>query len=319
VACILFVSTLLLAADGDRGERLLEQGKIDFRNGNFNEAIQDFREVILDPDLSAFHGTCYFWIAKSYMATEQYEKAEKNLEFFIMNYEDHELYPESLYQKGRLLYLQQEYEKSIQILYNFIDTFPDNPYVANAYYWVGESLYSLGHLEKAETIFTYVVQKFPASYKVEAAKYRISVIKMKYREEELLKFLRWSHEEALKALEEFRIREKTYEQALAAYQQKLSKYAEEGVETSIREMETELEEKKQKIQTLQSKIEDLQGIIDSLEKTSAESSSTVSREETASAPPSTVLEKKRELLNLKEQALQLKQFYIRQLEDNLEQ
>jgi hypothetical protein len=71
-------------------------------------------------------------------------------------------------------------------------------------------------------MFSTVVSQYPTSFRVEAAKYRISTIELKYREEELLKLLKWSHEEYLKALEEFKRRETTYEEAITAFQRKIA-------------------------------------------------------------------------------------------------
>jgi hypothetical protein len=68
--------------------------------------------------------------------------------------------------------------------------------------------------------------EYPKSAKLEASRYRLSLLEFKKRENELLKLLQWSHEEALKSVEEFRRREKAYEQAIAAYQRKLSSPAE---------------------------------------------------------------------------------------------
>jgi tetratricopeptide (TPR) repeat protein len=92
--------------------------------------------------------------------------------------------------------------------------------VPNAYFWIGESLYSLGRLEEAERVFARVLRDYPQSYKVEAASYRLSLLEFKKREEELLRLLKWSHEEFLRTVEEYQRREKAYEQALAAYQQR---------------------------------------------------------------------------------------------------
>jgi TolA-binding protein len=317
----------LLPAQSDRGEQFLERGKGYFQAGNFEEAILQFREIIVDPDMESFHGEAYFWTARAYIALNQYDKAEKNLEFFLINYPDHPLYPESFYQKGRLLFLQKEYEKTIQILYNFIETFENNPYVANAYYWIGESLYSLGHLDDAETVFTHVVQEYPSSFKVEASKYRISIIQLKYREQELLKFLKWSHEEALKALEEYQIREKTYEQALAAYQKKLTEYAESGVEAKIEELTIDINEKEAEIDSLEETIASLKEQIAELNNQLGETKRQLAacREAGPDAVAVTAetgeiesIEKMKDLLSIKEEALELEEFYIDWLESNTE-
>jgi hypothetical protein len=67
-----------------------------------------------------------------------------------------------------------------------------------------------------------VVEKYPQSAKFEASSYRIALIDQKKIENELLKLLKWSHEESLKTVEEYQRRERTYEQAIIAYQKRIA-------------------------------------------------------------------------------------------------
>ncbi len=311
--------------DGD-----LERGIGYFSASRLSEALHTFRNVIADPNKASVHGDAYFWLAKTHMAMNHLDDAEKNLEFFILNFENNPNFPESLYQKGRLLYLQKEYEKAIQVFYNFIDQFPANPYTGNAYFWIGESLYDLGHFEKAVRVFNTVVQQYPKSYKVDAAKYRVSLIELKYREQELMKFLKWSHEESLKTLEEFQIREKTYEQAIAAYQKKLSEYAETGTERKIEELTMQVQEKEAEIVKLENTIDQLRETISDMETSIAEMEDVNEQlraaievggdDENGTAIVITGNQTKtlQRTLQVKEKALELKAFYLDWLEQNAE-
>jgi len=313
----------------DKGESILRRGIEQYKNSDFSYAIYDFREITLDDDYSAYHGDAYFWIAKSFIALNQLEDAEKNLEYFLLKYPGNPNYPEGFYQKGRLLYLQREYQKSIQAFYSFIESYPDNPYIPNSYYWIGESLYQFGQVEKALTIFKHLVSSYPFSYKIEAAKYRISLINLEKRERELLKFLKWSHEESLKTLEEFQIREKTYEQALSAYQKKLAKFAEEGSSSQVEALTLEVIEKDKEIISLKNQISKLKRENSSLSKDlqalKTQSAEAAEREIAKTPEPertefaSTVSESNlRRLLTIKNEALKLKEFYINWLEKELE-
>jgi tetratricopeptide (TPR) repeat protein len=124
--------------------------------------------------------------------------------------------------------------------------------VPNAYFWIGESLYSLGRLEEAERVFAKVLRDYPQSYKVEAASYRLSLVEFKKREEELLRLLKWSHEEFLRAVEEYQRREKTYEQALAAYQQRTGSPEQRQAEArALEELKTENSSLRGKLQLLE--------------------------------------------------------------------
>ncbi len=323
----LFLCVAFSVFSQDSGLYMLQQGIEKFRKSDFTYAIYDFREVTLDPKFSSFHGYAYFWLAKSYMALNQLDDAEKNLEYFLLRFPEHPDYAEGFYQKGRLLFLQREYEKSIQVFYTFIEKYTDNPFLPNSYYWIGESLYELGHVDKALTVFKYVISQYPRSYKVEAARYKVSLIKLENRERELLKFLKWSHEESLKTLEEFQVREKTYEQALSAYQKKLTKFAEEGTSSQIEDLTLDLIRKDKEIISLKNEITNLKREnasltrdIKALETRIAAVPEEEPVESALTEPTSAFVSEStvKRLLAIKEEALNLKEFYLNWLENELE-
>jgi hypothetical protein len=80
----------------------------------------------------------------------------------------------------------------------------------------------MGQLDYARDVFTNVTQDYPRSAKFEASSYRLALIHQKKIEEELLNLLKWSHEESLKAIEEYQRRERSYDQALIAYQRRIA-------------------------------------------------------------------------------------------------
>jgi TolA-binding protein len=217
----LLVSPILAFAQASAVEQL-RQGLLLFKQERYQEAAQSFRAVILDTQAGSAGPEAYYWAARSYAALNQLPEAEQNLEHFLASYPGHALYADALYQKGRLLYLQGEAESAIQVLGTYVDSYPDSEFVSSGYFWIAESLYSLGHIDEAARIYGRIVAQYPKSVKLEAARYRISLIEFKEREEQLLKLLQWSHQEALKAVEEFQRREKAYEQAIAVYQKRLT-------------------------------------------------------------------------------------------------
>jgi len=213
------------AQQAEGGRDALQKGLTSFQNAQYSDALHEFQGIILNPAYTVVQGDAYFWVSLSYMALGRLNDAEKNLEFFLLNYPDNANVPEASYQKGRLLYLQGEYNKAIQVLYAFIQSYKTNPFVGNAYYWIGESLYSLGHFDEAKKVFQVVIQSYATSFKVEAAQYKVSLIDLQNREIELLRLLKWSHEEALQAQQEYQLREHAYQQALIAYQRKIAELA----------------------------------------------------------------------------------------------
>lgn len=242
-------------------EALLQEGITRFQQGAFEQGLLRFREALLNAEEQSVEADAYFWIAKSAMALDRLNEAEQNLEYYLMNYPDNRYYSEANYQRGRLLFLQSDYQSAIQAFQQFLEEYPDSPFVANAYYWTGESLYELGRLEEAERLFRTVVREFPTSFRVEAARYRLSLIELKEREEELLRLLQWSHESFLAAQEEFQRRQTGYEEALDEYQGRLASGASEGARAEItrlsgrvRELEELLSSREARIRTLEQEV-----------------------------------------------------------------
>lgn len=310
VAAAVLFFLLAPSLSASSAEELLEEGQKSFARNDFQSALESFRTLILDSDMEESHGTAYYWIARSYIAMEMPDKAEENLEFFLSQFEGHELYSDALYQKGRLLYIQEEYQKSIRWFYRFIEGYPKHQFIGNAYYWVGESLYSLGHYDKAEAVFTVLVKDYPRSFKAEAGHYRLSLIDLKRREEELLKLLKLSHEEYLKSLEAFNRKEKSYEQAISEYQRKLAAAAGASGNELAETLNSELEEKNRRLESLEEENEELKSrntaLRNSLQESGADLPDNIGLEQPQQA-------ELRKLLEAKSSALSLKEYYINEL------
>lgn len=295
---LLFIPlSFVSGANGEGGTQAVSQGVDLFRKGIYDQSIIKFRDILLDPNLEAFHGEAYFWISKAFMVLGKLSEAEKNLEHFLVTYPASRYYAEALYQKGRLLFMQTEYEKAIQVLSLFIEKYSSSMFTSNAYFWIGESLFLLGQLDKALDFFKLIVQKYSGSFKFEAAKYRIAIIQFKKRENELLKLLKWSHMEALKAQEEAQSRERTYEQAISSYQNKLAALASgSDLSSSLAAKEAEAAALKNEKTTLEAKVKSLEAQVKSL---AAGADVTV--------PVITDTGYNQKLLQLKEEALALKE------------
>jgi len=231
-------------------EAELKAGLAAFQQQQYQQALQSFRRIIDEEAAQA--PDAEYWSAMTYMALEMLEEADRTLEHYLARYPGHALAAEAQYQKTRLLFLERDYENALQASYEFIRSNPGSPFVPNAYFWIGESLYSLGRLEEAERVFAKVLRDYPQSYKVEAASYRLSLLEFKKREEELLRLLKWSHEEFLRTVEEYQRREKTYDQALAAYQQRVGSPEQRQAEAkALEELKTENTSLRGKLQLLE--------------------------------------------------------------------
>ena len=289
----LFISGIsLVSGQSASGQEFINEGIALFKHGRFGESIISFRNVILTPEAESVRADAYFWLSKAYMVLGKLDDAERSLEFYLANYPDHGHFTEAFYQKGRLLFMQGDYQSSIQVFQGFITEYSDSPFVPNGYYWIGECLYSLGLLEDSAKIFSKVIDDYPRSYKIEAARYKIFLIDFKKRENELLKLLKWSHEESLKTIEEFQRREKTYEQAIAAYQRKIINLNKQDDQSTVSNLQQENRLLKEQIKELQGASRAAVISIDSEVGISKESASTA------------------KLKSIKEEALEIKEILL---------
>ena len=222
-----------------------------FKTSKYEQASKLFKTVLFDIDSKDLHGDAAFWLSRSYLEMKHYSAAMEIMEEFLLNYTDSSYYLEGQYYKGRLIFLDGEYDKAIHYFSSFITANEkNNPFLANSLFWIGESLYILGRFDEAEEIYRKILDEYSTSIKVEASKYKLSLIEYKYREEELLKLLQWSHEEFLKSSSEYDKKEREFNQALKVYQEKLKEltttreiYENRALLLSIKEEALKIKEK----------------------------------------------------------------------------
>ncbi len=269
-----------------------------FGEEKYSEALELFSRVLSDPALQSSRPDAVYWSGLCYVALGDYGNARRTLDTFLKEYPRNAAVPDALYQRARISHTTGEYEESIQLFASFLEKYPDHAFVSSALYWTGDSLFSLGRLAEAEAVFRTLTTEYPKSVKFEAASYKISLIRYKYRENELLTLLKWSHEESLRVIEEFQRREKAYEQALAVYQRRLAESGVPAVETAA-PAPAPGGDGEQRIAALNARIEELTKALASQGGGSSEAG-------------------RRDLLALKAEALELMSFYVDWLARNAE-
>jgi TolA-binding protein len=302
----------------DSASERIEQGLKKFEKSDFPSALSVFQGVLLDPSAKKRHPDAAYWSALSYVGLKDYDNADRTMGLFLTSYPSSSLYPDALYQQGRISYLRQEHDRSLKIFQNFLETYPDSDLYASALFWAGECMYQLGKLKQAESVFLAIVKEYPEGVKTEAANYRLGLIDLKYREEELLKLLKWSHEESLRIIEEYQGREKTYEQALNAYQRQIAvlKGGKPAPTESDKagELESQTAALKSSSEKSASEAEALKFLLVKAEAERNEALAALSdlekAQKAASSSESFSPKGIQELLDIKAKALQLKEFYL---------
>jgi TolA-binding protein len=215
------------------GYTRLRRGLEFYQQSRWREAIAEFRRSqteALDPELKA---EALYWIALSEISAKDYTAAIRDMDQLELVAPESKRLREIPYHKGRALYYLGRYEEALLLLKLYADGISAGTSLlpagsegsarkSAALYWIGECLYAMGQLDYARDVFTIVTQDYPRSAKFEASSYRLALIHQKKIEEELLNLLKWSHEESLKAIEEYQRRERSYDQALIAYQRRIA-------------------------------------------------------------------------------------------------
>jgi TolA-binding protein len=194
-----------------------DQAMTYFSQGNYEQATIRLRQVTESPAAQDLHPDAFYWLGRARLAQNDSFEAIRYFDHLIRVYPDHPRVPDATYHRARAEFIAQDYQDALLGFESFIREYPQSPYVANAYYWAGEALLTLGHRERARSLFETVVVNYPNSFRVEAAQYRMSLIALGEREEQLQRLLQWSHEEHLRTIESFRRAQSAWMDAIAAY------------------------------------------------------------------------------------------------------
>jgi TolA-binding protein len=326
VGALLAVLLIPLNISAQTSSTGLSRGIDLYSAGQWREAVVELRRYSLEDGTSAEAAEALYWISLSEIASGEYDAAIIDLDELIKTDSQGKWAQEALYQKGRSLYFLGRYDASIVVLKTYADSVKDAARKSSGLYWIGECLYSLGRLEDAKSIFASIVEKYPQSIKFEASSYRLALIDQKKIESELLKLLKWSHEESLKTVEEYQRRERSYEQAIVAYQKRIAEMLKDtrlaDLERNNSELTIRLAETEVKLTDAEAKLSAAQVKIVELTSTATAAAAAVAAAAAAAvserAQPAVVAStdnsaRINRLLNLKASALNLKDALITKL------
>ncbi|MDR1288529.1 MAG: tetratricopeptide repeat protein [Treponema sp.] len=216
---------------------LLDRGIALYGESRWREAVIELRRAGAEAGDEKGRADALYWTGLAELSAGEYEAALADMEELELVFPGYS--GETLYHKGRVLYYLGRYDEAVVLLREYADR-EGGVKKAAALYWMGECLFSLGRLDQARDLFTLITGQYPQSAKYEASAYRLALINQKKRESELLELLKWSHEESLNTAEDFRRRERSYDQALIAYQKRLAEMMKEDPASSGGDYRSEL-------------------------------------------------------------------------------
>lgn len=214
----LLIPVLLSPSEGDD---LFHEGLTHFDNGELTEAYRKFTRLAEEESFYYYRANAVFWQSKTLYMMGAYIKSRELLNQYLINWTDNTYYEEAEYLLAKTYYQQKEYQTALDLFLDFSSEYANSDLMPHALYWTAETLYQLGHLDEARIVYDRLIRDYPTSTKVEASRYRFSLIEIKEREEKLLDLLKWSHEEFLDRGQEMAQTKLIYEEALKAYQNRI--------------------------------------------------------------------------------------------------
>lgn len=320
VAAALLLSGFVCAQDG--GSSKILEARTLYQNQEYRQAVTVARDMLLDPQATRYHGDALFIMGKALLAEGRLSEASRSFETLVASWPEHPGAEESRYQQGRILYLQGDYGNSVQALTLFLEKYPSSSLVSNARYWTGEALYASGWLEESRGMFESLLTETPGSPRAEAARYKISLIDLKKREQGLLDLLRWTHQENIRNMEDARTRLRSMEDALRSLQKRLFSLAPQDMKDELLALQTKItrlteerdtisksvESQNARIRSLQDQVMDLQARIDKARETELALRRDLAR---PTDDAMAELERRKILLDAREKALQAKEDALR--------
>jgi len=211
-----------------------------FQNGSqlygfsrFQEAAVEFRRAQESASNVNDWARSIYWVTLSQLAYSDFGSALRDMDELQRVAPQSSYARDMVYHRARVYFSQGFFEDALSLFnrYNTSTSDTDQETSARraaAFFWMGECLYAMGQLEEAEKFYAWVIGRYPYSPKIEAASYRVDLIKQKKIEYELLSLLQWSHEESLKTSEDYQKTIRTYEHTLNMYQRRIAELTNTG-------------------------------------------------------------------------------------------
>jgi len=233
--CFLLLAAVVSTAQNSQTDylRRIENASKLYDLSRWYEAAMEFRRAQEIAGNINDWSQALYWVILSELAYSDYGSALRDMDELQRTSPGSSYTRDMMYHRARVYYNQGFFDEALLMFRYFTEAVADvnresSDRKAAAYFWMGECLYSMGQFDEAESFYTWVLTSYPESPKIDAASYRIDLIRQKKIETELLALLQWSHEESLRTSEDYQRRIRTYEYTLNAYQRRISELSGQG-------------------------------------------------------------------------------------------
>jgi len=233
--CVFLLSAGVSPAQDNQADylRRFQNGSQLYERSLWYEAAMEFRRAQEIAIGINDWSQALYWVILSELAYSDYGSALRDMDELQRSAPNSSYSRDMMYHRARVYYNQGFFDEALQLFKFYTEAVADGDREtldrkAAAFFWMGECLFSMGQFDEAENFYSFVITRYPESLKLEAASYRIDLIKQKKIESELLALLQWSHEESLRSSEDYQRKIRTYEYTLNTYQRRIAELSQSG-------------------------------------------------------------------------------------------
>ena len=172
-----------------------------YKSGEWSDAAVLLRQAALYYEFST--ESTWYMIIMSAMYSGDYSAAVNDSDYFLQSFPSSPLRTVVEYQRGKALHSAGDNDVAVLALGSFCNAYPTSGMYPSALFWLAECFFDEYDFEEAKGLYERVVNEFPTCTKVEDAKLKLEMIKIRERERKLLYLLKMMGEEYLSSRENY--------------------------------------------------------------------------------------------------------------------
>lgn len=147
-----------------------------YLNNDWENAKVEFENLLNEHPDSKYIAKGNYWLALCNINLEGYKTAKRHITEVIDNYALDSIYPNALYQLGRIYYLMSDTARAKRIFADFIERYPNNDLADNSFYWKAESYFLEKNTTMGSNTLVEQLKKYPDGNKADAARYKLKLL-----------------------------------------------------------------------------------------------------------------------------------------------
>ncbi|MFH1008895.1 MAG: tetratricopeptide repeat protein [Candidatus Latescibacterota bacterium] len=141
------------------------------KSGEYDEAIECYRNVLKGNVPEGFKATVQYQIAETRFGQEEFGKAATEYGSFVEMFPTSDLVDKAYFYQGWSLFKNEEYNEAVSALRNMLVQYPESKYAADAQFRIASCYFEQDKFEDTVTEAERVLEQYPESASVANAEY----------------------------------------------------------------------------------------------------------------------------------------------------